>query len=761
MNKILIGLLVLFFSPSLLYAQKSIVLKDGTIINELTDTKPTCNIEETDTSIIVTYDFRKLNLLPDPLYPSAVMPRINGFGYEHTPAKPEVLMRWDAISLPLNSIGQISIIDSTFIDIPMELSPARKIRICGDEDYTTSNVPPITPYKGFFPSFVIPSFEQYYYQDTPVMNVCVCPIKYNSETKTARIYSMIKYKVTWSHNRSSTKTPSPEKCYSSARFLNNITLNSIRKETRSQNFLSTEDYLIISTSNYQSAVERLADWKRTLGFRVGVFYQNGLNTTNIRSFIQYYNYLYSNLSYILFVGNNTDIPSFEYNHKNKRYVSDYQYGCIENDSLPDVYQGRLLVSSLVEAERLVDKIINYERNPIISESFYNTGINGAVFEADSLGYERSRAVLTSELIKKVVSDSLQKDIDFVYLRGSGIYPTHWNHSNYSYGIELPESLLQGITWDGTAKKMMDYIDNGAFYTFFIGHGDSTQWISLGLNRDSLDRINNGIKYPVVFSLSCETGDFSNNDTNDCFAQHFCSMEGKGCVAIFAPTCDAPFGYTEILGMNMFDAIWPGSSYFNPIYPNGNNTYVSTPIPTYRLGQVLNQGLYKMRMTWRNDNFYTSRIFHCFGDPSMRIYTLQPTTFSNATITRNNGTISVNAGEGNAEISFYNKTTGEVKRYSGIQATYNCGTNDVSVCISGPNKIPYVDPIFLQNEVINGPVEYSGGTIKVGYSVTDQKSYGDVYFNSGEITIKGNSVEFHDGTNVELGTELKIETIPTY
>lgn len=155
------------------------------------------------------------------------------------------------------------------------------------------------------------------------------------------------------------------------------------------------------------------------------------------------------------------------------------------------------------------------------------------------------------------------------------------------------------------------------------------------------------------------------------------------------------------------------------------------------------------------------IFHCFGDPSIRIYTQQPTAFDNATITRNNGTISVNAGESNAEISFYNKTTGEVKRYLGLQATYNCGTNDVSVCISGPNKIPYVDPLFLQNEVINGPVEYNGGTIEVGYSVTDQKSYGNVYFNSGEITIRGNNIEFRGGTNVELGTELKVETMPTY
>ena len=739
MNKIFRILLTLSFSPSLLYAQKSVSPMDGTIINELTDSKPYCNIEETDTYIVVTYDFRKLNLLPDPLYPSAVMPRINGFGYEHTPGKPEVLMRWDAISLPLNCTGQISVIDSAFIDIPIELSPARKIRICGDEDYTTSNVPPITPYKGFFPSVVIPSFEQYYYHDTPVMNICVCPIKYNSETKTARIYSMIKYKVTWNYNKTSNKSPSMEKCNSSAGFLKNITLNSINNETRNQNSLSTEDYLIISTSNYQSAVERLAEWKRTLGFRVGVLYQNEWSATNIRSYIQQYYTAHSNLSYVLFVGNLTDISSFEYYHNYELYVSDYQYSCIDNDDFSDIYRGRLLVSSLEEAEILVDKIINYERNPIISEPFYNTGINGAVFEGDGNGYERTRAVLTSELIR------------------GGTYPAHWNHADYSYGNELPESLLQNITWDGTAKKMMNYIDNGAFYTLYIGHGNWDKWHSLNLNKDSLDKLNNGIKYPVVFSMSCYTGNFI---YNDCFAQHFCSMEGNGCIAILAATCSAPFGSTEILGMDMFDAIWP-NSYFNPVFPNGNNANVTTPTPTYRLGQILNQGIYKMRMTWDYYDLYTSRIFHCFGDPSIRIYTQQPTAFDNATITRNNGTISVNAGEGNAEISFYNKSTGEVKRYLGLQATYNCGTNDVSVCISGPNKIPYVDPIFIQNEVINGPVEYNGGTIKAGYSVTDQKSYGDVYFNSGEISIKGNSAEFQGGTNVELGTELKVETIPSY
>ena len=116
-------------------------------------------------------------------------------------------------------------------------------------------------------------------------------------------------------------------------------------------------------------------------------------------------------------------------------------------------------------------------------------------------------------------DSLHKDINFVYLKSSS-FALHWNHF-WSYGNEVPESVLQNIVWNGTAKKMMNYIDKGAFYTLFIGHGDRNSWLSLGMNKDSLDRLNNGSRYPVVFSMSCKTGDFF---YDDCFAQHFCSLD---------------------------------------------------------------------------------------------------------------------------------------------------------------------------------------------------------------------------------------------
>lgn len=735
--------------------QQSISLVDGNISNSIVDSTPFCNVEETDSVITVTYVFHHLNLLSDSVYPSTKMLRIKGFGFNHVQSQPEILMRWDAIRLPENMTGQVSVIDSSFIDIPMELAPARMNRKCRDVEYSICNVSPISSYSGFFPSYTIPNVKHLSYRDTPILHICVCPVKYNYETKTTRLYSKIQYRVNLVNSKETPKSTSVNRNKIVSKLLDNIVLNP-KDDLRSvpQSYLMTEDYLIITTEKYRLAVERLAEWKRMLGFRVSVLYQNGWSPDCIRTYIRYFESVHPDLNYVLLIGGLNDVASFSYpNYPYSDYVSDYEYSCIDDDSFSDIYRGRLLVSTVNEAEIIVDKIINYERNPVMINSLYNQGTNGAVFEADESGYERTRAVLTSELINKVVVDSLQKNINFVYLRGDGAYPVHWNNTGLSYGNELPESVLNSIIWNGNAKKMMDNIDNGSFYVFYIGHGEWDKWYSLNLNKDSLDRLNNGIQHPVVFSMSCNTGDFTHTD---CFAQHFCTMERKGGIAIFAATATAPFGSTEILGMDMIDAIWP-NSLFNPIFPRGDNSVVSTPFPSYQLGQILNQGIYKMRMTWCYDDLYTSRIFHCFGDPSMRIYTEQPTSFENLSIIRDGSGIIVTTGETNAEISFCNKTSGEIIRYKGAACIYNCGTDEVSICVTGPNKIPYIDQIYLQNEEISGPIEYHGGIIKTGYSISDQKSYGEVKFCNGNITIKGKSIILDAGTTVELGTNLNVET----
>jgi len=719
----------------------------------MVDTSPFCKVEEADSFITVTYEFNHVNLLYDSIFPNTVVTRINGFGFNHVLGQPEVPMRWDAIRLPKCKSWQVGVIDSSFIDIPIELAPARRISICDDIDLSTKNVLPIKPYSGFFPSNIIPSAEHLYYRSIPILHLCICPVKYNYSTKTTRLYSRLKYRISLAESKEKVNITSKVKNRIASQIIDNIAINH-NSDNRDflQGSIITEDYLIITTEEYRLPVERLAEWKRMLGFRVTVLYQNGWSPENVKSYIQDFESLHSNLNYVLVVGGLNDVNSFSYSYNNTNYVSDYEYSCLDGDNFPDIYRGRLLVSNVDEAETVVDKIINYERNPVKINSLYTTGINGAVFEADGSGNERTRAVLTSELIRKVLVDSLQKNLNFVYLRGGGAYPTHWNNSYYSFGNELPDSILHNITWDGSAQQMMDYINRGAFYTFFIGHGAWDKWHSLALTKDSLDKLNNSNQYPVVFSMSCSTGDFSHDD---CFAQHFCSMSKKGSVAVFAATASAPFGSTEILGMDMIDAIWP-NSLLNPLFPNGVNSVISTQLPSYQLGQILNQGIYKMRMTWDYYDLYTSRIFHCFGDPSMRIYTEEPSSFNNLSIVRSGNSISVNTGDNNAEISFYNKTSGEIIRYKGTEYTYCHGADDVSVSVTGPNKIPYIDCIYLQNEEISGPVEYNGGTIAIGCSVTNEKGYGNVCFRNGDITIKGDNVTFDAGTTIELGTVLKVE-----
>lgn len=191
------------------------------------------------------------------------------------------------------------------------------------------------------------------------------------------------------------------------------------------------------------------------------------------------------------------------------------------------------------------------------------------------------------------------------------------------------------------------------------------------------------------------------------------------------------GYNDVLTDGMFDAIWP-SSKLHPKFPGVSGTSVVTPSPTYELGQILNQGMARLAETYGTsyNTTYTKELFHCFGDPSMKIYTDIPTVFTNVSVSRGEKSVSVNLGEDFATISFYDMLSGDVVYTTGTSATYLTEHSaNVSVCVSAHNRIPYINEgeIDIQNETVIGPVSYSGPIIKVGSSVTKNKATGPVVF----------------------------------
>jgi peptidase family C25 len=145
--------------------------------------------------------------------------------------------------------------------------------------------------------------------------------------------------------------------------------------------------------------------------------------------------------------------------------------------------------------------------------------------------------------------------------------------------------------------------------------------------------------------------------------------------------------------------------------------------------------------------YTQEIFHCFGDPSMRIYTEVPTPFSGVKVSREGDRIRVVANEF-ATISFYDPKTNTVASYKGTYATFKTErTQDFIISVSRHNKIPYLDygDIFIQNEKIKEDRTYNGNVVKIGSRVTTSKPFGDVVFETGTITISGKRIEIYPKT----------------
>ncbi len=58
-----------------------------------------------------------------------------------------------------------------------------------------------------------------------------------------------------------------------------------------------------------------------------------------------------------------------------------EYACLNgpNDKIPDVIYGRIPAYSLEEANTIIEKSINYEKNPTGDEAFFNNHLFTALF----------------------------------------------------------------------------------------------------------------------------------------------------------------------------------------------------------------------------------------------------------------------------------------------------------------------------------------------------------------------------------------------
>ena len=361
--------------------------------------------------------------------------------------------------------------------------------------------------------------------------------------------------------------------------------------------------------------------------------------------------------------------------------------------------------------------------------------------------------VTSELIKGYVEQQ-GKTVSRVYYAKDHVFPLRWS---IKYPIQsppdYPDQFFNGdtipiylqkdpsdstrVNWNGCASNIVDCINDGVFYVFYRDHGNEDGWYHPSFKNNDLLFLQNGEKLPVFFNICCMTGRY--NTTDSCFAKMLLTKENGGCVGVFAASRESLSLLNDRLAISMFNSIWPTNS-----SPHVN--------PTYELAQILNSGMINSTSLLIDSDFkYNREIFHCFGDPSMMIYTDAPAVFSNPVVDIHDENIVVQTVEDSVRISFYNLNTKQVNSYIGNHVEYPLGNDEIVVCLDKHNYVPYIvncaKNIYIQNETIANDCIYKGNSILSGTSVTSSKPSGDVIIQGANVKMKGKTVVLHPKTTI--------------
>ena len=293
-----------------------------------------------------------------------------------------------------------------------------------------------------------------------------------------------------------------------------------------QNKLTALDYLVVCPANLQSQAERLADFHRNyskLNVKVvsldKIYQEFSSGKQDISAIRNFVKYIYENnpngakLKYLCLFGdasfdykdrikNNTNIvPVFQSLNSSSlagTYVSDDFFGMLdanEGDLVignqgADVAVGRILVSNLLQAQQMVDKIIEYH-----SENAMGKWRNNIVFLADDID-KSSDATLEQNL--NAMSDEITTNKPF--FNSKKIFLDAYKQEITSGGQKYPKAKEEFLT----------AFEQGALVVDYLGHGGE-----IGLSAERMfeladaKAIYNRYKYPLFVTVTCEFTRFDN------------------------------------------------------------------------------------------------------------------------------------------------------------------------------------------------------------------------------------------------------------
>ncbi len=269
-----------------------------------------------------------------------------------------------------------------------------------------------------------------------------------------------------------------------------------------------QNYLIVTASAYDGGapLTQFVEAKRAQGFNVMIYsVPSGTSRATIDGYIECLCGTLDAPKYILLVGDTdgssstaTTIPYWS-GGASKHAPTDLPYACMDagDDWHPDVSIGRFSVRSNSALQDVVDK------------SLYVEG--GAFPDPD---YPLRGAFLANPSTYGMAE------------------PTHdWVIDNY-FAPNGYEGIKIYAAQGGSTQDVTNAVNDGCLWAVYYGHSDSSGWWDPSYSQNNVRALNNAGLYGVVFSFSCNVGNFT---LTECFGETWLREADRGAAAVIFPT----------------------------------------------------------------------------------------------------------------------------------------------------------------------------------------------------------------------------------
>ena len=428
--------------------------------------------------------------------------------------------------------------------------------------------------------------------------------------------------------------------------------------------------LVIADRMFEDCMQEWLEWKTMKGFYVDVNYTDeiGNNASAIRSFIQG-KYAADAPTFVIIFGDKNQVPASATGSES-HCVTDLQYMSVDNDDYPDIYHSRMCAENVQQMQNIITKTLWYER---------------IQFEAPT----RDIAYLGKVLLiagwdgtwnPRVGKPTIQYAMEYYY--------------NTEHGFTEVNSFLQQPYNQPYAS-----LNTGVGFVNYTAHGSHDGWADPSLSVSNVNTLTNEGMPFLAMGNCCEAADWGISGT--CFGEAMIRANTRAAFA-YIGSCPSTYwwedyyfgvGATNVTNQmptyeqtayGCYDAIWNDAE-FNCVsaIPFIGNLAVCYAHASGYTGSV-------------SDKYYWQS-YHALGDGSVMPFRVQPTVndvshmaimpigMDYYTVTAAPGSYVGISKDG----VLYGAGLIDETGTTDIAMTPITSGGDVTICVTGLDKIPYI------------------------------------------------------------------------